>query len=145
MTEIAFHFGAPDKLAYTTRLLRKAYGSGANVRVLGDRVTIAQLDTDLWALSTTDFVPHCLSSAEASVHKRSPVVLTTGVDLASGARDVLVNLGDAVPSGFDSYNRLIEVVSTDDADRDQARSRWKFYTERGYTITRHDLALKRSG
>lgn len=144
MTEIAFHFGAPDKLAYTCRLLRKAVGSGASVRVVGDAVSVAQLDADLWALSPTDFVPHCMGSAKASVQKRSPVVLALGVDLASGARDVLVNLGDALPDGFDAFNRLIEVVSTDGVDRGLARSRWKFYTERGYAITRHDLALKRS-
>ena len=29
MTEIAFHFNVPDKLAYSCRLLRKAYLSGA--------------------------------------------------------------------------------------------------------------------
>ena len=144
MTEIAFHFGAPDKLAYTCRLLRKAVGSGASVRVVGDAVTVAQLDADLWALSPTDFVPHCLGSAEALLQERSPVVLTAGVDPASGAREVLVNLGDAVPGGFDTFNRLIEVVSTDGVDRGLARSRWKFYTERGYVIARHDLALKRS-
>ena len=32
MTEIAFHFNAPDKLAYACRLLRKAVASGARVR-----------------------------------------------------------------------------------------------------------------
>ena len=114
------------------------------MRVVGDAVTVAQLDADLWALSPTDFVPHCMGSAEASVQKRSPVVLALGVDLASGARDVLVNLGDSLPDGFDAFNRLIEVVSTDGTDRGLARSRWKFYTERGYVIARHDLALKRS-
>jgi DNA polymerase III subunit chi len=50
-----------------------------------------------------------------------------------------VNLGDAVPDGFEAFERLIEVVTPDDADRQQARERWKHYAARGYNITRHDL------
>lgn len=144
MTEIAFHFGAPDKLAYACRLLRKAAGSGANVLVLGDSATVSQLDTDLWALSPTDFVPHCQGLAEASLQKWAKIILTTSVEEAPRVRDVLVNLGNVVPDGFEAFNRLIEVVSTEGADRDLARGRWKFYAGRGYAITRHDLALKRA-
>ena len=33
MTEVTFHFNAPDKLGYACRLLRKAVGKGANVIV----------------------------------------------------------------------------------------------------------------
>ena len=36
MSEVAFHFNAPDKLAYACRLLRKAVGSGARAVVLAD-------------------------------------------------------------------------------------------------------------
>jgi DNA polymerase-3 subunit chi len=49
-----------------------------------------------------------------------------------------------VPPGFERFDRLIEVVTTDAEDRNIARTRWRHYTEHGYTITRHDLALKRS-
>jgi DNA polymerase-3 subunit chi len=47
-----------------------------------------------------------------------------------------------VVPGFDSFERVIEVVSLDDADRQAARQRWKQYTDLGFNITRHDLALK---
>lgn len=144
MTEIAFHFGAPDKLAYACRLLRKAAGSGAKVQVLGDESTIAQLDADLWALSPADFITHCTIASDASVRERSSVLLTTEVQQTGEVREVLVNLGQSVPDCFTAFKRLIEVVSTDGADRDVARRRWKFYSEQGYAITRHDLALKRT-
>ena len=142
MTEVAFHFGAPDKLGYTCRLLRKAVGSGSNVLVVADEAVLQQLDADLWSLSPTDFVPHCVSSAEAFVQQKCPVVLATRVDLAHGQKQVLVNLANVVSEGFEKFERVIEVVSTDDGDRDLARLRWKHYTERGYQITRHDLALR---
>jgi DNA polymerase-3 subunit chi len=55
---------------------------------------------------------------------------------------ILVNLGEEVPTGFASFERVIEVVSTEASDRDHARRRWKHYTAQGYAIDRHDLALK---
>ena len=142
MTALAFHFGAPDKLGYACRLLRKAVGSRAQVVVVADADAIAQLDADLWAMSPTEFLPHCVDAAEQSVHIRSPLVLVTDASQAPDQRGVLVNLAGTVPNGFERFERLIEVVSTDATDREQARSRWKYYTERGYPITRHDLALK---
>lgn len=142
MTEVAFHFGAPDRLAYVCRLLRKAAGSGARVVVLADTEMVQQMDVDLWALSATDFVAHCTCGAEPSVQSRSPVLLVTDLTQATGPRQVLVNLAEPVPENFDQFERLIEVVSKDGSDRDSARRRWKRYTERGYPITRHDLAVK---
>jgi DNA polymerase-3 subunit chi len=56
--------------------------------------------------------------------------------------EVLVNLGGPVPEGFERFERLIEVVTGEEEDRRQARARWKHYADRGYAITRHDLATK---
>jgi DNA polymerase-3 subunit chi len=53
---------------------------------------------------------------------------------------VLVNLGHAVPGGFERFDRLIDIVSADDADRQAGRSRWRHYADRGYAIQRHDFA-----
>ena len=57
-------------------------------------------------------------------------------------QEVLLNLGAVVPAGFERFDRLIEVVGADGADRLLSRKRWKYYLDRGYTLTRHDLALK---
>ena len=53
-----------------------------------------------------------------------------------------MNLGAAVPEAFEHFERLIEVVAGDDADRAQARQRWRHYAGRGLAIQRHDLAAK---
>jgi len=142
VTEVAFHFGAPDKLSYTCRLLRKAVGSGAKVVVVADEVICQQLDVDLWALAATEFLPHCSDTADSFVQGKCPVVLAGQVASVLVPKDVLVNLGQAVVQGFEEFKRVIEVVSTDEHDRDLARLRWKHYTALGYTITRHDLTLR---
>lgn len=144
MTELAFHFGAPDKLAYACRLLRKAVASGARVVAVVDTDSIARLDADLWSLGPTEFLPHCRGATNESVSKHSPLVLLDPTRQIADLRGILVNLSDSIPQGFDRFDRVIEVVSTDETDRNLARARWRHYTDRGYQITRHDLNLKRA-
>lgn len=142
MTDIAFHFGAPDKWAYACRLLRKASASGSSIQALVPEFMVAKLDSDLWGVSATEFVTHCTGAADISVKNRSAVLLVSDMAQITSSRQVLVNLADAVPSQFDTFQRVIEVVGLDEADRLGARARWKRYTDLGYTITRHDLALR---
>lgn len=144
MTEVAFHFNAPDKLAYACRLLRKAVAGGARVVVTAPAEALARLDTLLWTFSPTDFIAHVRQPAEPGALAASPVVLTEMPAQALPHREVLLNLGGHLPAGFDQYQRVIEVVCLDDEDRQLARGRWKQYTELGYDIVRHDLNLKES-
>jgi DNA polymerase-3 subunit chi len=145
MTEVAFHFNVPDKLGYACRLLRKATGAGSRVVVTGEPELLRALDTELWTFSALEFIPHChAASAEAQVLAASPVVLA---DTPRGTphQQVLVNLGGRVPEGFERFERLIELVARDDGDRQQARTRWKHYADRGYAIQKHDLGAKEAG
>jgi DNA polymerase-3 subunit chi len=141
VTEVAFHFNAPDPVAYACRLLRKAVSSGARVVVTGRPATLQQLDTALWTFSPADFVPHCHVQSEACVLGASPVVLAETLESVPH-RQVLLNLGEAVAAGFDEFERVIEIVGLEDESLQAARGRWRQYTRLGYTITRHDLNLK---
>jgi DNA polymerase-3 subunit chi len=141
MTGVEFHFNAPDKLAYACRLLRKAVGRGAKVVVTGEPGVLRELDTALWTFSPLEFVPHCHADAPAAVLAASPVVLADA-PRAAPHQQVLVNLGSQIPEGFERFERLIEVVSQDEDDRQQARQRWKHYAHRGYELKRQDLELK---
>jgi DNA polymerase III subunit chi len=139
MTEVAFHFNAPDKLGYACRLVRKAVGSAAQVVVTGESGLLGQLDVALWTFQPLEFIAHCREPGAApAVLRASPVVLT-GAPRSAPHHEVLVNLGEVVPDGFEAFERLIEVVTADEADRQDARARWKHYAARGYNITRHDL------
>jgi DNA polymerase III subunit chi len=142
MTDVEFHFNAPEKVGYACRLLRKAVAKGARVAVTGESGTLNDLDVALWTFSPLEFVPHCRQeAASAAVLAASPIVLAPSAR-AAPHHHVLVNLGEPVPEGFERFERLIEVVTMDEDDRQGARRRWKHYADRGYAITRHDLALK---
>lgn len=101
-----------------------------------------RLDTQLWAVSPSDFVTHCQAAAHSSVMGRSSVLLTEALPHDTSQFPVLVNLGDLVPPGFEAFAKVIEIVSLDEDDRQQARGRWKHYAALGVTIERHDLKLK---
>ena len=79
------------------------------------------------------------------MQQRSPVVLANQVVQVPVQPNVLVNLADEMPDGFEKFERVIEVVGTDGADRELARVRWRQYAERGYKILRHDLTLRGAG
>lgn len=142
MTQVAFHFGAPDKVAYTCRLLRKAVSAGSSVLVTADEADLQRLDADLWALSPTDFLSHAAYRDSAFTQELSQVMLATSVGQTRIHRGVLVNLAGTVQQGFEQFARVIEVVGGDETDRSIARMRWKKYAQLGYDIARYDLSPK---
>jgi len=137
MTSVDFHFNAPDKLHYGGRLLRKIYRSGQRAVVFGDPLAIAEFDRLLWTFSALDFIPHV--SVGDPLADRTPVLLCS--EPAETAHiDLLVNLSSSTPAFFSRFERLIEVVGTDETDRAAARDRWRFYKDRGYAVRSFDLA-----
>jgi DNA polymerase III subunit chi len=144
MTEVTFHFNVPDPLAYVCRLVKRATGTGAKVVVTGAGPVLQHLDEILWTFSPADFIPHCqLASADPRVVQASQVVLA---EQARGAphQDILVNLGGSIPDGFEKFERLNEIVTQDEGDRQQARLRWKHYAARGYAIRKYDAVTRES-
>lgn len=141
MTSVDFHFNVPQPLDYACRLLRKTHGLGLQALVLGPDHMLNELDQRLWTFSQLDFIPHERLPHPAQIDgvDAAPVLLANGVP-DGGARQVLVNLGEDVPDGFESFDRLVEIVSMAEPERVAARRRWKHYADRGYAIARHDAA-----
>jgi DNA polymerase III subunit chi len=144
MTEILFHFNVQEKLDYACRLLRKAVASGAKVVVAGEQQDLMRLDNALWTFSPPDFIGHCFQDSDAALIAASSVVLgdSGGNRVKKSPAQVLLNLGFEISAGFEQYEKLIELVSESDADRQAARLRWKHYANRGYAISRHDAMGK---
>ena len=141
MTQVDFHINVPDKLQYGCRLVRKVYLAGHRILVwCDDPVRLADFDRLLWSFSAQDFIPHVMAS--------DPLAGDTPVLLAADSpdtphHDVLINLGDRMPPTFSRFDRLIELVSTDDDDRARARERYRFSRDRGYPMQNHDLSARR--
>ncbi|MHB1677479.1 MAG: DNA polymerase III subunit chi [Sulfuriferula sp.] len=138
MTRIDFYSNAPDKLGLARIIAHKAYRQGLNIMVHStDGPILTALDLRWWLDPAAGFLPHCTADAEHASH--TPVVLGTDIGRLAHS-DVLINLDQATPNFFSRFQRLIEIVSTDAADRNAARQRWRFYQQRGYATTNHDMS-----
>ena len=141
MTRIDFYHYADDKLRYACRLAAKAYNSAARVVVYSpDAQLLKRFDEALWTFQHTGFVPHCF--AGASVAAETPIVLASSGE-ALPHHDVLLNLGDEWPPFFATFERLLEIVTTEEGDKERARSRYVFYKKRGYEIRINPIESER--
>jgi DNA polymerase-3 subunit chi len=147
MTEVQFHFNVPDRLLYACRLLRKALRSGARgVAVTAPAATLGALDRTLWAFDPQEFIPHLLlrqGEAPAPRLARTPIWLVERAEQGM-QHPVLVHLGEEPAVGFESFQRLIEIVSNDLDERETARRRWKHYAGRGYELQRFDVGAAKA-
>lgn len=139
MARIEFHFNAPALVHYTCRLLRKVQARGLRAQVVGHATTLAQLDQALWTFSPLDFLPHCAADAPPAMRSASAVLLSEQPQ-ADWDRQILINLGELIPQGFEDFERIIDVVSVDDLHRAQGRERWRQYSRLGHELVRHDLS-----
>jgi DNA polymerase-3 subunit chi len=140
MTRIDFHSNVADKLAYACRLARKAYMAHNRVVLLTDDAsTLAALDAALWTFSAIDFLPHV--PAGDALAAQTPIVLTDSDSVELPHFDILVNLSRRVPANFARFERLFEIVSTDQDDAALGRERYVYYKQQAYQPT-HFVANK---
>ena len=137
MTSIDFYFNAQDRLQVACRLAGKALAQGKQMLVYApDAETASRIDRMLWTWPATGFVPHC--AIHDPLAEETPVLIAAG-DETPRRCELLLNLSPECPPHFERFERLLEVVGTDETERNQARTRYRYYRERGYSIDNHDL------
>jgi DNA polymerase III subunit chi len=140
MTRIDFHTNIADKLGYACRLARKAYGAkGKLVLLAEDASQAAALDTALWTLSETDFLPHVMAGDPLA--PVTAIIVTDSDALEFPHGDMLVNLTRRTPANIDRFARVFEIISTDEDDAAAGRKRYVAYKQQSYPLT-HFVAGK---
>ena len=140
MTTIDFYTHVPDRLDVAAKIIAKAQAAHGSVRVLTpDAATTDALDRRLWLVPPTSFLPHC--TLDSPLASETPICIGHSLEHA-GPAAVLVNLHPAPPPFFSRFERLVEIVGTDDAGAAAGRERWKYYKERGYEMRPHNLSAK---
>ena len=143
MTSVDFYFNAADRFQVACRLAGKALAQKKKLLVYaGDVETAARIDKLLWTWPATGFVPHC--AAHDPLAAETPVLIASGPETPEDCQ-LLLNLSAQTPPHFERFERLLEVVGTDDGERSAGRERYKFYRDRGYPIANHDLGTGRGG
>jgi len=141
MTEVDFYVlkdQAPQAgVQFTCRLAERIFKEGHQVYInTASRQQLDQLDDLLWSFRPGSFLPHAVYSSEDA--GATPILLGHAAE-PDGPSDVLVNLAEDVPAFFSRFSRVTELVSGDAAQRDTARTRYRFYMDRGYTVRSHQL------
>ena len=140
MTRIDFHTNVPDKIAYACRLVRKAYAANHRVVLMAEDATqLAELNAAMWTFSATDFLPHVLAGDALAPH--TPIVLTDSDEAELPHTELLVNLARRAPNGVAKFERMIEVISSDEDDAAAGRKRYVAYKLQDYPLT-HFVAGK---
>ena len=134
MTRIDFHSNVPNKIAYACRLVRKARNANFQVVILArDEAQLAELDEALWTFSEPDFLPHVM--LDDALAAQTPILLTATQAMEAPHHQILINLSDTPPDHFARFERMFEVVSSDEADKSSGRERYSYYKQRGYPLT----------
>jgi DNA polymerase-3 subunit chi len=122
---------------FTCRLTEKAVQQGRQVYINAESaIQLQQLDDLLWTFRAGSFLPHAVDDGKGS--GAAPVLLAHGRE-PTDSHDVLVNLSKDVPPFFSRFNRVAELVGSDEKQRAEARNRYRFYKDRGYTLTTHEI------
>lgn len=119
------------------RLADKAYGLGHTVYVFtASEARAAALDDLLWTFRQDSFVPH--ERYPLVGEEGSPVLVGTAAPAMVEAQ-VLINLADALPEGFERYDRVVELVDQHPEVLAQSRERFRQYREQGCAPETHKL------
>ena len=135
---LEFHTDVGDSLAYACRLLRKAYRRGLKVVVCAEPERLSRLDTLLWTFEQLEFVPHArLRSGDrpdVALAAHTPIWLADP-GTAWPQADVVVNLGAQAVDEPARFERIVEIVGDEEAERQAARARWRHYATLGLAPT----------
>ncbi len=137
MTRVDFYvlgdLNADARQRFACRLAHMAWSAGqtTHVRTASDEAS-ALLDELMWHHPEGRFLPHAL--AEAADSAQAPVRIGAG-EPEPDADQLLINLGDDVPTFFARFERVAEVVTQ--PQRELGRQRYRHYRERGYPLFHH--------
>jgi len=150
MARIDFHSQVNNKPLYSCRLIRKIMASKhedlpmRNIVVVGSSSFLKELDQQLWSFSATEFLPHAW--AKDDVANETPIVFVESFEspeldhLPLG--DVLIHVGQHLPVSVETlaqrFPRIVEIVSTDEADRQAGRNRYKAYRHQCHELHNFD-------
>ncbi len=138
MTRIDFYIHAAHQLHTLCILAAKALAKDVRMMILTpDAQTTDKVDKVLWSQPSIGFLPHC--RAEHRLASVTPIIVDHVAEPIVHEQ-LLVNLCPECPPVFSRFERLIEIVGLDEAERDLARTRFRFYRDRGYEIHTYDLA-----
>ena len=129
------------KLKLASRLCNKLCKLNKKALVYTSDANESQLLDDLmWQYNDTSFVPHEVIQPNSIQLELSPVHISHTTELPQ-KYDVLINLNGQIPEHHNQFERIAELVSNDDQDKQLARQRYKVYMDNSSELSTHNIEL----
>lgn len=141
MSRIDFAFGAPNRLHIACRTAARHVQAGRRLLVYcSDARRLERFDSLLWSFDPASFIPHVY--VDDPLAADAAVILAGDEPALAAARDDgwLLNLDLECPPQIERFERVLEIVSEHEADRNAARMRWAAYRAAGHDVRSHDLS-----
>lgn len=141
MTRVDFYVldaAATNAVPIVCKLCDKAAAQGHKIYVRAPPDQQAALDGALWSTRQGSFIAHEAWTGQV-IDAPQPAVLMGDTEPPDTHLDVLVNLGDDIPPWFGRFERVLEIVSGDAAQRAASRARFKAYRDKGFPLQTHEL------
>jgi len=125
---------SPELLVCRLALMAWEHGNRIMV-VVDDETREKELDTLMWEKPQGRFLPHKLARQPGS----APVSIGMVKELEDGVADVVINLTrEAVPAP-ERFQRLLEVVPSNDVQREASRKKFRAYRNLGLKPKSHHI------
>jgi DNA polymerase III subunit chi len=122
-------------LLLVCELAKRAFAAQQPTLVLcRDFAQAEAVDDLLWAFDEDAFIPHQLAGDDDDADT-AVLIVPPGIETAD--RPLLINLRETCPAP--GYQRVLEVVAADPAERDGSRTRWRDYQRLGVDVSKFDM------
>lgn len=141
MTRIDFYLLAErssgDRWLLCCRLVEKVVAQGLGVYIHTPGPAEAQrVDQLLWSFRQQSFIPHGLVGE--GIPGLCRVLIGWDEHPPEGHDEVLINLAPQVPPFFSRFDRVLEPLDGQPQVREEGRTRYRFYRDRGYPLHHHE-------
>jgi len=127
-----------SRLRFACRLTEKAYTlNNRTYAHVASAARARELDELLWTFRAGSFVPHEVESTDAPAH---PPVLIGHAPDTNAQGDLLINLDETIPTFFENFGRIAEIIDASEESRHSGRERFAFYRDNGYEPNTHKIA-----
>lgn len=108
--------------SYLCNLIEKQYARDKKIYIHTSSLDDAKLlDDALWTYRVDSFLPHHLRAIDTPIS--SPIEIGC----------------ENIPDNLSQFSELIEIVSPDANKQAEARERYKYYRQQGFSISTHKL------
>jgi DNA polymerase-3 subunit chi len=124
-----------EPLLLVCELTKKAFAAQQPTMILTrDHEQANAVDELLWAFDDDAMIPHQLAGDDDDADT-AVLIVPPGIETAD--RPLLINLRDSCAGG--RYQRVLEVVAADPAEREGSRIRWREYQRLGFELHKFDM------